>query len=167
MSISASLLPEFDVEMWKTRKTLERVPEDKLDFRPHAKSMTMGGLATHIANMLGWAKITIEQDSFDYAPPGSEPYHEEPIKSRAELLAKYDEALAATRAALAAVSDEALMTDWSLLAGGKVVFTMPRVACLRSMIFSHLIHHRAQLCVYLRMNDVPVPALYGPSADES
>ncbi len=167
MSISASLLPEFDVEMWKTRKTLERVPEDKLDFRPHAKSMTMGGLATHIANMLGWAKITIEQDSFDYAPPGSEPYHEEPIKSRAELLAKYDEALAATRAALAAVSDEALMTDWSLLAGGEVVFTMPRVACLRSMIFSHLIHHRAQLCVYLRMNDVPVPALYGPSADES
>ena len=167
MSISASLLPEFDVEMWKTRKTLERVPEDKLDFRPHAKSMTMGGLATHIANMLGWAKITIEQDSFDYAPPGSELYHEEPIKSRAELLAKYDEALAATRAALAAVSDEAMMTDWSLLAGGKVVFTMPRVACLRSMIFSHLIHHRAQLCVYLRMNDVPVPALYGPSADES
>ena len=167
MSISASLLPEFDVEMWKTRKTLERVPEDKLDFRPHAKSMTMGGLATHIANMLGWAKITIEQDSFDYAPPGSEPYHEEPITSRAELLAKYDEALAATRAALAAVSDEAMMTDWSLLAGGKVVFTMPRVACLRSMIFSHLIHHRAQLCVYLRMNDVPVPALYGPSADES
>ncbi len=167
MSISASLLPEFDMEMANTRKTLERVPEDKLDFRPHAKSMTMGGLATHIANMLGWATITIEQDSFDFAPPGSEPYHEAPITSRAELLAKYDQALASARAALAAASDEALLVPWSLLAGGNVIFTMPRVACLRGMIFNHLIHHRAQLGVYLRMNDVPVPALYGPSADES
>src|SRR5262249_48358944 len=166
MSIAESMLPEFDQEMAGTRKTLERVPEDKLDWRPHAKSFTMGGLATHIATMIGWATVTIEQDSFDVQPPGAESYKEEPIKSRAELLERFDKGLASARAALAATGDEAMMAPWSLLAGGQTVFTMPRVACLRSMIFNHLIHHRAQLTVYLRMNDVLVPALYGPSADE-
>lgn len=166
MSIAQSLLPEFDQEMAGTRKTLERVPEDNLDWRPHEKSMTLAGLATHIANMVNWATITLTQDSFDVQPEGSEPYREAPINSRAELLEKFDNGLATARAALAATSDEAMMKDWSLLGGGKVLFTMPRVACLRGMIFNHIIHHRAQLCVYLRMNDVPVPALYGPSADE-
>src|SRR5262249_2720878 len=166
MSIAESMLPEFDQEMAGTRKTLERLPEDKYDWRPHEKSFTMGALASHIANMIGWATVTIEQDSFDFAPPGAEQYREEPVKSRAELLEKFDKGLASARAALAAASDEAMMTPWSLLKGGEAIFTMPRVTCLRSMIFNHLIHHRAQLTVYLRLNDVPVPALYGPSADE-
>jgi uncharacterized damage-inducible protein DinB len=166
MSLAQSLLPEFDQEMAGTRTTLERVPEDKLDWRPHEKSMTMGGLATHIANMVNWATVTLTQDSFDFQPEGSEPYREEPVKSRAELLAKFEQALASARTALAATSDETMMKNWSLLGGGKVMFTMPRIACLRGMILNHIIHHRAQLCVYLRMNDVPVPALYGPSADE-
>ena len=166
MSIAQSLLPEFDQEMAGTRKTLERVLDDKLDWRPHEKSMTMGGLATHIANMLNWATITLTKDSFDFQPEGSEPYRETQVKSRAELLAKFDQGLTAARAALAATTDEAMMEKWSLLKGGNAVFTMPRIACLRGLILNHLIHHRAQLGVYLRMNDVSVPALYGPSADE-
>ena len=166
MSISASLLPELDQEAAGTRQTLERFPDDKLDWSPHEKSMTMASLATHIANMLGWGTSTLTQNDFDLQPPGAEPYHEEPVKSRAELLDKFDANLAAFRAALAAASDEALMTHWSLLSGGNVLFTMPRIAVLRGMIFNHIIHHRAQLCVYYRMNDIPVPALYGPSADE-
>jgi uncharacterized damage-inducible protein DinB len=166
MSIAQSLLPEFDQEMAGTRKTLERVPEDKFDWRPHEKSTTMSELATHIANMLNWATITLTQDSFDFQPEGSAPYREEAVKSRAELLAKFDQGLTTARAALAAATDEAMMEKWSLLKGGNVIFTMPRIACLRGMILNHIIHHRAQLGVYLRMNDVPVPALYGPSADE-
>jgi len=167
MSISASLLPELDQEMAGTRKTLERIPEDKFDFRPHPKSFTMINLATHIANMVGWGKDTLESDSFDVAPVGAEPYREEPAKSVAALLEKFDKNLAAFREALAKTSDEKMMANWSLLAGGNPIFTMPRIACIRGMILNHLIHHRAQLTVYLRMNDVPVPALYGPSADEN
>ncbi|HEX4950412.1 MAG TPA: DinB family protein [Blastocatellia bacterium] len=166
MSLSASLLPEFDQETAGTRKTLERLPEDKLDWRPHEKSMAMAELATHIANMLGWGTITLTQDSFDMQPPGAAPYHEEPVKSRAELLEKFDANVAAFRSALAAASDEAMMADWSLLRGGNVLFTLPRIGCIRGMILNHIIHHRAQLCVYYRLNDIPVPPLYGPSADE-
>jgi uncharacterized damage-inducible protein DinB len=117
--------------------------------------------------MVGWGKDTLTSDSFDVAPVGAEPYKEDPAESVAVLLEKFDKNLAAFREALANASDADLMTNWSLLAGGNTIFTMPRIACLRGMIFNHLVHHRAQLCVYLRMNDVPVPALYGPSADES
>lgn len=166
MSISASLLPEFDQEAAGTRTTLERFPDDKLDWSPHEKSMPMASLAMHIANMLNWGTITLTQESFDFQPPGSAPYHEEPVKSRAELLEKFDANVATFRAALAAASDEALMANWSLLKEGHVLFSMPRIAVLRSFLFNHIIHHRAQLCVYYRMNDIPVPPLYGPSADE-
>lgn len=166
MSISASLLPELDQEMAGTRKTLERIPEDKFDFRPHPKSFDMISLATHIANMLGWGRDTMTTESFDFAPVGGEPYKEEPAASVAELLEKFDKNLAEFREALAAAGDADFMVNWSLLAGGNVVFSMPRIACIRGMILNHLIHHRAQLTVYLRMNDVPVPGLYGPSADE-
>lgn len=166
MSISASLLPELDQEMAGTRKTLERIPEDKFEFRPHPKSFNMISLATHIANMISWGTITINQDSFDFSPVGSEPYKEEPAESVAVLLEKLDKNLTEFRAALANASDEVLMTNWSLLSGGQVLFTMPRIAVLRSFLFNHIVHHRAQLIVYLRMNDVPVPGLYGPSADE-
>lgn len=166
MSISASLLPELDQEMAGTRTTLERIPEDKFDFRPHPKSFPMIHLATHIANMISWGSITINQDSFDFAPVGEEPYKEHPAESVAALLEKFDKNLAEFRAALAGASDEVLLANWSLLSGGQVLFTMPRIAVLRSFLINHVIHHRAQLTVYLRMNDVPVPGLYGPSADE-
>jgi uncharacterized damage-inducible protein DinB len=166
MSIAQSLLPELDREMAGTRKTLERVPEDKFEWRPHPKSFTMIALATHIANMAGWGGIAIKEGSFDVAPPGGEPYKEEPPESVAALLATFDKNYAEFREALAGASDETMMEDWSLLAGGNVIFTKPRVACLRGDILNHLVHHRAQLGVYLRLNDAPVPALYGPSADE-
>lgn len=167
MSIAQSLLPELEQEMAGTRKTLERLPEDKFEFRPHPKSFTMIALATHITNMLGWAIGVLNTDSFDVAPVGGEPYREDPAASVAELLEKFDKNFAEFRVALAHASDAHLTADWSLLAGGNTLFTKTRVACLRADIFNHMIHHRAQLGVYLRMNDVPVPGLYGPTADES
>jgi len=166
MTIRDALLPEFDQEMANTRKTLERCPEDKFGWKPHAKSFSMGSLATHIANMTGWCVDTIEKDSFDIAPPGAPPYKEEPLTSRSELLAHFDKNVTAARAAIAGSSDEHFMQTWSLLSGGQTLFSMPRIVCIRSFVLNHTIHHRAQLGVYLRLNDIPVPAIYGPSADE-
>ena len=167
MSIAATLLPEFDQEMAGTRKVLERCPDHKFTFTPHAKSWSMGSLATHIVNMLGWTIDVITKDSFDIAPVGAAPYREEPAKSNAVLLERFDRNVAAARAALTDASDETLQAPWSLLQGGQKIFSKPRLTCLRSDILNHTIHHRAQLCVYLRMNDIPVPGLYGPSADEA
>lgn len=164
--IRDALLPEFDQEMANTRKTLERCPEDKFGWKPHPKSFSMAGLATHIANMTGWAVDVVEKDAFDIAPPGAPPYKEEPAASRQELVALFDKNASAARAALAGASDEHLAKTWSLLAGGETLLSMPRIACIRSFVMNHTIHHRAQLTVYLRLNDVPVPAIYGPSADE-
>jgi uncharacterized damage-inducible protein DinB len=166
MKISELLLPEFDQEMAKTRATLERIPEDKFTWKPHAKSMTMISLGTHIANMTNWTVDTMTKDSYDFAPPGAAPYKEESATSRQDLLEKFDKGAGAARAAIAGGSDEAFGKPWSLLAGGKVLFTMPRYSCIRSFVLNHIIHHRAQLGVYLRLNDVAVPATYGPSADE-
>lgn len=166
MSISQMLLPEFDVEMAKTRTALERVPMDKLSWRPHDKSMTMGRLAGHLAEMPGWGALTVSQASFDVSPVGGAPYMPPTFSETRELLDLFDKNIRSAREAIAGASDETLMTPWSLLAGGKTIFTMPRIAVLRSMIMNHVIHHRAQLGVYFRMNDVPVPATYGPSADE-
>ncbi len=168
MALSDMLLPELDQEMANTRKTLERIPDDKLDWTPHAKSMSFRGLATHLANMPRWATMTVTEDSFDMAPDdGSEPVREEPVDSVEDALAKLDENTAAARAAIAGASDEALMQPWAFLKGGQEVFKMPRLAVLRSMVINHIIHHRGQLTVYLRLNDLPLPPLYGPSADES
>jgi uncharacterized damage-inducible protein DinB len=166
MKISEALLGEYDHESANTRKVLERLPEEKYGWRPHAKSFTMAELGTHVANMLGWGQITMTQDSFDFAPEGAPPYKEEPAKTRQELLERFDKNVAAFRAAITGASNEQFMKQWSLLATGKTVFSMPRAAVIRSMIFNHIVHHRGQLTVYLRLNDVPVPALYGPSADE-
>jgi len=164
--ISESLLPEFDREMANTRKVLERCPEDKFGWKPHPKSFSMGALATHLARMQEWAVLTMQQDSFDVAPPGEPPYQEDPAASRSQLLALFDKNVTAARAALASASDEQFAAKWSLLAAGQTILTMPRLDCIRSYVMNHGIHHRAQLTVYLRLNDVPVPALYGPSADE-
>jgi len=167
MGMSEMLLPEFDNETANTRKTLERIPEDKLDWRPHEKSMTMIGLASHIANLVSWMVLTINEDSFDVAPPGEEPRKFPPANSRDEVLDIFDKNVAAARAAIGGASDEQLLRPWSLLSGGKTLFTLPRIAAVRSFVMNHGIHHRAQLGVYLRLNDVPVPSIYGPSADES
>jgi len=166
MAIADALLPEFDHETANTRRTLERIPADKLAWKPHEKSMAFEGLATHLANMPRWTTFIVEQDSFDIAPDGGEPVREQPVESVQAALAMFDRNVAAARAALAGASDERLLAPWSLLAGGQPIFRMPRIGVVRSMILNHLIHHRAQLTVYLRLNDVPVPALYGPSADE-
>ncbi len=166
MSLGQSLLPEFDHEMAGTRKTLERVPEEKLGWRPHAKSMTLGGLASHLANLSSWIGHTVERDSLDLAPVGQAPLRQPEMTSRQALLDHFDRHVAEGRAALAAASDETLLAPWTLLGGGKPYFTMPRVAVLRSYVLNHNVHHRAQLGVYLRLLDVPVPGLYGPSADE-
>jgi uncharacterized damage-inducible protein DinB len=167
MKISESLLPEFDQEMANTRKVLERVPLDKSDWKPHPKSFAFGGLAAHVANMADWAVLTLESDSFDYAPPGAPPYETPKFASTEQLLAAFDKSVAQARSALAAADDGKMLAPWSLMAGGKTVMTMPRVAVIRSFVMNHTIHHRAQLTVYLRLNDIPVPGLYGPSADES
>ncbi|HLY18799.1 MAG TPA: DinB family protein [Bryobacteraceae bacterium] len=164
--IREALLPEFDQEMANTRKVLERCPEDKYGWKPHPKSFAMGALATHIVNMVGWTPDTMQKDSFDIAPPGAPPYKEEPLTTQKDLLARFDKNTAAARAALAAAGDEQFAQPWSLLSGGQTLFTMPRIACIRGFVMNHCIHHRAQLTVYLRLNDVPVPAVYGPSADE-
>ena len=167
MPISESLLYEFDHEMANTRKMLERVPDDRLEWRPHAKSWNMGALATHIAFLAGWAVDTIQKDSLDFAPVGQPPFRNPEAKSQAELLATFDKNVAATRAAISGASDEHLMKPWTLLAGGHEIFTMPRTAVLRSFVMNHGIHHRAQLGLYLRLNDIPVPGMYGPSADDA
>ena len=166
MKLSETLLPEFDHEMANTRRTLERIPEDKFNWKPHEKSTTMGGLAVHLANIPAWALNTINDDSLDIAPPGVAPSRNPPAGSRTEILEVFDQNVAAARAAVAGASDEQFLNPWSLLSGGKTIFTLPRIAVMRSMVMSHSIHHRAQLGVYLRLNNVPVPAIYGPSADE-
>ena len=166
MSLSQAFQPELDQEMAGTRKTLERVPEDRLGWRPHAKSMTLGALASHLANLPSWIGHTIRSDSLDLAPVGGEPLREPEKTSRRALLDHFDRQISEGRVLLAAASDESLLAPWTLLEGGKAYFTLPRVAVLRSFVMNHNVHHRAQLGVYLRLLDVPVPGLYGPSADE-
>ena len=166
MGLAATLLPEFDQEMANTRKCLERVPEDKLDWKPHDKSMSFGEITTNMANLLSWTTLMIEQDSFDIAPPGEDPPRVDPAGSLESALAMFDKNVAVAHTAMEGASDELLLAPWTLLMGGNEVFKMPRVGVFRTMIMNHMIHHRAQLGVYLRLNDVAVPAMYGPSADE-
>ena len=165
MAIRDALLPEFDHEMDNTRKTLERVPEDKFAWQPHEKSMMLGALANHVAGLPRFASMALSTEVFDLAAAGDF-IKPTPAESREALLALFDKHAAAARAAIAAASDEELLKTWTMRKGDQVFFTLPRIAVLRSFFMNHLIHHRAQLGVYLRLNDVPVPAIYGPSADE-
>ena len=167
MAISQALLPEFDQEFANTRKMIERVPDDKLAWKPHQKSMSMGVLATHLGETPGWMGVTIEQGSFDVAPPGGSSYVRPELKSRKEILEFFDKSVPVARAVVARATDEQLMQPWSLLKAGQPIFTMPKIAVVRSFLMNHTIHHRAQLGVYLRLNDIPVPGMYGPSADET
>jgi uncharacterized damage-inducible protein DinB len=166
MTISQSLLPEFDQEMASTRKTLERVPDDKLTWKPHEKSMPMGRLAGHLAELCGWAVDTIQRDVLDFRPVNGPPFQPLIPTSNKHLLDEFDKLAAASREAIAGASDDHLMKPWSLASGGNVIMTLPRVVVLRTFVMNHVIHHRAQLGVYLRLNDIPVPSVYGPSADE-
>jgi uncharacterized damage-inducible protein DinB len=165
MPMSQALLPEFDIEMANTRKSIERAPDAKWTWKPHHKSGQMGWLVTHLANLPGWGADVLVSDSFDIAP-GGKMVEMPQAKNTKEALAMFDKNVSAARAALATATDEQLMKPWSLLQNGKPLFTLPRVAVLRSMIMNHTVHHRAQLGIYLRLNDVAVPGIYGPSADE-
>jgi uncharacterized damage-inducible protein DinB len=157
-----TLLPEFDHEMTLTRKVLERVPDDRLDWKPHAKSYAAGQLAQHLATIPLWGMLTLSQSDVDLA--GMPPL--EPLKTRTDILALFDGHAASARAALVGKSDAELKAQWALKRDGHVIFSMPKHAVWRSFVISHLIHHRAQLGLYLRLLDVPVPSTYGPSADE-
>ena len=164
MAISASVLPEFDTEMATTRTMLERVPDSRAAWRPHARSRTMGELASHIGNLPRLGLITMETDELELNPAiGGSGTPE--FRSTADLVHTFDENVRRARAAIASASDSDMMEAWTLRRDGRTVWTLPRAAVLRSFILSHMIHHRGQLSVYLRLTDVPVPAVYGPSAD--
>jgi uncharacterized damage-inducible protein DinB len=166
MTYAESILPEFDREMANTRKVLERVPEDKLDWQAHPRSHTIGWNANHLAEILGWVEGTLTGLSWDIAPIGGEPYQSPKLTSRREILDLFDRNVASARRAIAAVNDDQVALPWSLLKAGTPLFTMPRASMIRGFVLNHLIHHRAILCVYLRLNDIPVPGMYGPSGDE-
>lgn len=163
-NLAAALIGELHMEAAATRKCLERIPAEKFDYKPHEKSMTMVRLAVHVAEMVEWAKDVVQTTELNFATMDYKPFEPQTTAELVELLDKNVEAAAE---ALKNTSDEAMMGDWTLRNGEEIYFTMPRIQCLRGMVFNHIVHHRGQLSLYLRMNDIPVPALYGPSADES
>ena len=165
MAIKNALLPEFDHEMGTTRRVLARVPEADLAWKPHEKSFSLGQLAGHIANIPHWVEITLDGSSFDVSlnPDDARPRAPESLEW---LLKTFDENVKTARAKIDAQPDSALYVPWSLLSGGQEVFTLPKVAVLRSFVMNHMIHHRGQLSVYLRLRNVPLPSIYGPTADE-
>ncbi|HWG32564.1 MAG TPA: DinB family protein [Gemmatimonadaceae bacterium] len=163
MSIAGSVLPEFDQEMATTRTMLERVPETRAQWTPHIKSRTLGQLASHIGNLPRLGLIAMEADELDLNETGSGRTPE--FESTANLIRTFDENVRRARAAIESASDSDMMEPWTLRRAGRTVWTLPRAAVLRSFILSHMIHHRGQLSVYLRLNDVPLPSVYGPSAD--
>lgn len=167
MTIGQSMLGEFDQEMQNTRKVLERLPDEKWNWKPHEKSGTVGWLAGHVATLPGWLTMTINTEELDYAPVNGPSYQPPRIDNRQQALANFDKEVGEARAALSSVSDQEMMKGWKLLAGGQEIFTMPRIACIRGFVMNHLIHHRAQLTVYYRLLDIAVPGMYGPSADET
>ena len=166
MALKDALLPEFDHEMAVTRTLLERVPGGRGGWKPHAKSMSLGDLAMHLANLPEWMRITLDQDEFDLNPPGGAKFDPRRFESAPQVLAEFDRNVSNARELLTRTTDGQYMQPWSLKDGGVVRLTLPRAAVVRSFVLSHTIHHRAQLGVYLRLLDVPVPRVYGPTADE-
>jgi len=166
MSIAQSLLPEYDHEMATTRKVLARLPAEKYGWTPHPKSMTLGALASHLVEVPSWVTPTLTRTELDLNPPGGPAYAPPTFASVAELLAAFDANVKQGRAALAATSDADFMVPWSLKSDGQALMTLPRIAVMRSFVMNHLIHHRGQFTVYLRLRGVPLPQTYGPSADE-
>jgi len=162
MALSEALLPEFDEEMKNTRKMLERIPDDKFDYKPHEKSMALGRLASHVAELPNWAAHTLQTDVLEIQA-GQQPYI---AKSNKQLLEDFDKNVAEGRKLIAAATDADFAKIWTFKYGGQTIFSMPRSAVIRSVVMNHLIHHRAQLSVYLRLNEIEIPGMYGPSADE-
>lgn len=167
MPLNQSILNSVEREFIVTRKALERIPAEKFNWRPHEKSPTMGELATHIATLSRLVVLVIEKESFDVAPGGGQPKRAETPKSIEDLLNTYDGVVAQAKAAISKADDEHLMKEWSLLGNGHTVFTLKRVHAIENLFVRHLIHHRGQLTVYMRLNDILVPSIYGPSADEN
>jgi uncharacterized damage-inducible protein DinB len=162
MPFSETLLPEFDEEMKNTRKLLECVPDGNFDYKPHPKSMALGRLATHVAEIPSWTGYTLDLEVLELQPD----FKPTLATSRAELLQILDKGAAEAREKIAAASDEDWGKIWTFKYGGKTIMSMPRSAVMRGTIMNHLIHHRAQLGVYLRLNEVAIPGMYGPSADD-
>ena len=167
MKVSETLLPEFDEEMANTRKFLELVPDEKLGWKPHEKSMPLGQLAWHVAEMPAWCCSTLKQDSLSLTQEdGQKMAAERAGKGRKEMLSGFDENVQDARTRLAALDEAALAANWKMIWGGQTIIDMPREQVLRKWVMNHLVHHRAQLGVYLRLNGVAIPGVYGPSADE-
>ncbi len=166
MSLAELLLPEFDDEMTATRRVLERVPDGKTSWVPHPKSMTLGRLATLIAELPAWVVNTIKLDELDIMPPGGPPLKFEALPSTREILGLFDKNVAAARTALTGASDAEFKKPWTFKVAGRSVATNPKFTVYRRTVLNHLVHHRGQLTVYLRMNGAAVPAVYGPTADE-
>ena len=158
----AIVIPEFDREFAETRRSLERIPEDKFDWKPHEKSFTLHQLAAHVAEIARWVPVTLNMDEFDVDAP----YDRVVPETKEEILAHFDEGVAQARSLIEGATSDQLRSTWSMKKGGEVTMSMPKGVVLRSFILNHNVHHRAQLGVYLRILDVPVPGHYGPSADE-
>lgn len=163
MTISEALLSEFDHEMANTRRTLERVPADMAGYKPHEKSMPMGRLASHVAELTGFGLTVLTTPELDFSAGSYTPL---PFESGEQLVKVLDAEAAKVRAALAATSDDTWQQNWKLMFEGKTIFEGTRFSSYRAMFLNHVVHHRAQLGVYLRLNGIPVPGIYGPSADE-
>lgn len=164
MPLNEALIAELQMEAASTRKMLERVPEESSSWKPHEKSMTLGRLAQHLAEIPMWVSVTVDQDELDFA---KEKYESKESTTNELLLKTFDENLSSALECLKNASDEKLMGNWTMRSGETVYFSMPKISVLRSFVLSHLIHHRGQLSVYLRMLDVPLPQVYGPTADET
>lgn len=166
MSMSATVLNQFDQVAMGTRQHLESIPDAKLGWKPHEKSYSIGELGSHLANLPNWVMMTLGQDEFDLNPADGDDGGQQPeYASVAEMVAALDAHTEAARQAIESASDETLMSPWSLLNGGEVIFTMPKIAVLRVFVMDHMIHHRGQMTVYLRLLDVPVRQTFGPTAD--
>ena len=165
MTIAQMLVPEFDHEMATTRTLLERVPEDAAAWKPHQKSMGLGQLASHIASMPVWTEVIMSADELDFADPAAARFATPTFETTAALVASFDRNVKEARAQIARGTDEEMGRVWTLRNGAHRILGMPRAGVLRSFIMSHIIHHRGQLSVYLRLRDVPLPPIYGPTAD--
>jgi uncharacterized damage-inducible protein DinB len=166
MSIADALLPEFDREMGSTRRVLERIPDGQFGWQPHPKSMTLGRLAEHLAELPQWVGVTVGQSEFDIGTARRPEGYASP-ETRDTVLAMFDANVASARSALADKTDAELLAPWTLLKSGQAMFTMPKAGVLRAFVMNHIVHHRGQMTVYLRLHNVPLPSIYGPSADES
>lgn len=162
-AVSGALIAEMEQEAKVARTVLERIPADKFDWKPHEKSMSFGKLASHVAEMFGWTPPTLQQSELDFAKMDYKPF--EP-KTTDELVEYLDKTVDEAIETLKNTPDDVFLEDWTMRNGEQVYFTMPKAVVMRSFVMNHIIHHRGQLSVYLRLNDIPVPAIYGPSADE-